>query len=241
MKIKIRKSTLYSGTAGLVVALLVVLITHKPASVLNTPVVLNNDVSNNELLELQTKLAASRNALAELKAKLGTDEIQATVDKITHDRATVKPLTESEFEFTAINEQTENNVAQAVAEDIIDEIVVSETVVDTVVNNRQAAIDSDVNNSLSNNDWRLTSEEEIISAFNEINPSDSQLLNAKCESEQCQIEISHADPAAEIQFLASISASELIFGHEGYFQKFENEDGSSRSVFYFSKQNLKQN
>ncbi|NOX43697.1 MAG: hypothetical protein GXP19_08220 [Gammaproteobacteria bacterium] len=78
-------------------------------------------------------------------------------------------------------------------------------------------------------------EEEIATAFHEINPMNSHLLTTVCKSDSCQVEVAHTDKVAKLQFLSSVSSNDLIFAYEGYFKNIENEDGSSKSVFYFSR------
>ncbi len=95
--------------------------------------------------------------------------------------------------------------------------------------------DDSTNDTVSTKQWTRIGEPEILAAFHELNPMDSHLLTTVCETDSCQVEVAHADKVAEIQFISSMASSELIFGYEGHFNNIENEDGSTKSVFYFSR------
>ncbi len=95
--------------------------------------------------------------------------------------------------------------------------------------------DDSTNTAVTTKQWKRIGEQEILAAFHELNPMDSHLLTTVCETDLCQVEVAHTDKVAEIQFISSMASSELIFGYEGHFKNIENEDGSTKSVFYFSR------
>lgn len=95
--------------------------------------------------------------------------------------------------------------------------------------------DDSSNNTVTTKHWKRIGEQEILAAFHELNPMDSHLLTTVCKTDSCQVEVAHTDKVAEIQFISSMASSELIFGYEGHFKNIENEDGSTKSVFYFSR------
>lgn len=95
--------------------------------------------------------------------------------------------------------------------------------------------DNSTDSTTPTKQWKRIGEADILAAFHQLNPMDSHLLTTVCEADSCQVEVAHADKVAEIQFISSMASNELIFGYEGHFNNIENEDGSTKSVFYFSR------
>lgn len=213
MNLNIQKSTLVAGVSGVFAAFMMIVINNIPAPFKPVP-----SPDYQELKTLQSELAASRSRLDELK---------------------IKTLTNQDFAFTSWEQSGEIN------EDTVQAGLVTDTD-NTGADDVIARVEDEQNDDAvatpspfavsEDQDWVTTTEAKIVSEFHSINPAYSQLLGTQCGHDACQVEVRHEDPEAAIQFLASISASDLIFSKEGYFQKFENEDGSSRSVFHFSRE-----
>jgi hypothetical protein len=103
-------------------------------------------------------------------------------------------------------------------------------------NSETTTSEADAGNTFAPKQRGRIGEEEIAQAFHEINPMDSHLLTTVCKSDTCQVEVAHTDNIAKLQFLSGISSSDLIFAYEGHFKNIENKDGSSTSMFYFSRE-----
>jgi hypothetical protein len=83
--------------------------------------------------------------------------------------------------------------------------------------------------------WAPRTEKKMLRMFDDAGLEGSMLIDARCRSTLCRVEVDHANEAAEMNFLAAFATRGSFLVQDTFRYRHGSENGESQSVFYVSR------
>lgn len=83
--------------------------------------------------------------------------------------------------------------------------------------------------------WAPHMEEKMLRMFDDAGLEGSMLIDARCRSTLCRMEVAHADEAAEMNCLFAFAKRGRYLVQDSFHYRDGSENGDSRTVFYVSR------
>lgn len=113
-------------------------------------------------------------------------------------------------------------------------------ILDSIEPNQTAEqLETRFNQENQDTDWSKTVEESIINKYNDTLVDGNDLVEARCHSTLCRVEMSHLDQEAQSFFWANVSAIEGLSTEQIYIQSVDNQEEGLKTVIFVSRDGYK--